>query len=72
MWEHSTRQAPTSFTARYNVDRLVYFEGFLSVTEAESAEQYIKRKKREWKCALIERHNSNWKDLIPELKTLLK
>jgi putative endonuclease len=72
MWEHSTRQIPTSFTARYKVDRLIYFEGFLSVIEAESAEQYIKGKKREWKCALIEKHNPSWKDLIPELKTLIR
>jgi putative endonuclease len=71
MWEHFTKQLPTSFTARYNVNQLVYFEGFLSVTEAESAERYIKGKKREWKCALIEKHNPTWRNLIPELKRLL-
>src|SRR5687768_8013365 len=66
-WEHSTKQNPTSFSARYNVSRLVYFQGFLSVAEAESAEKYIKGKKREWKLALITKHNPKWKDLRSDI-----
>ena len=64
VWEHSTKQNPASFTARYNVNRLVYYQGFLSITEAESAENYIKRKKRQWKISLINKHNPTWEDLI--------
>lgn len=68
MWEHTTKQNPTSFSARYNVNRLVYFQGFLSIAEAESAEKYIKGKKRAWKRELITKHNPKWKDLRSEIK----
>jgi putative endonuclease len=72
MWEHSTKQNPTSFTALYNVNRLVYYQGFLSVIEAESAEKYIKGKNRKWKRELITKHNPNWKNLIADIKKSLK
>jgi putative endonuclease len=67
MWEHSTKQIPTSFTARYNARRLVYYEGFLSIEEAESAEQYIKGKSRAWKSALITKQNPQWRDMIADI-----
>jgi putative endonuclease len=67
VWEHSTKQNPTSFSAQYNTNRLVYFQGFLSVAEVESAEKYIKGKKREWKRALITKHNPTWRDLRTEI-----
>jgi putative endonuclease len=63
VWEHSTKQNPNSFTAKYNVNKLVYYQGFLSVTEAEKAELYIKGKNRAWKRALISKHNPKWQDL---------
>src|SRR4051812_14202747 len=62
-WEHRTRQNPGSFTARYSVNKLVYLQGFLSVSEAKNAEKYIKGKQREWKKALITKHNPKWIDL---------
>jgi putative endonuclease len=71
VWEHSTKQNPASFTARYNVNRLVYYQGFLSVTEAESAERYIEGKKREWKRTLICKHNPKWRDLRSEIEEVL-
>jgi putative endonuclease len=70
MWEHRTRRNPTSFTAKYGVSKLVYYQGFLSVTEAEDAEKFIKGKKREWKRSLVHKHNPKWKDLIEELELL--
>jgi putative endonuclease len=70
VWEHQTKQNPNSFTARYAANKLVYYQGFLSVTEAEKAEKYIKGKKREWKRALITKHNPQWLDLTDEMKTL--
>ena len=63
MWEHITKQNPKSFTARYSVHRLVYYQGFLSVTEAENAEKFIKGKTRAWKRTLISKHNPKWSDL---------
>src|SRR5689334_21620401 len=66
-WQHRTKRDPKSFTARYTVNRLVYYQGFLSVTEAEKAEKYIKGKTRAWKRALISKHNPKWKDLSDEV-----
>ena len=68
VWEHVTKRNPTSFTARYSVNRLVYFQGFLSVTEGESVEKFIKGKTRAWKKALITRHNPEWIDLADKVK----
>lgn len=68
IWEHRIRQNPASFTARYFVNKLVYYQGFLSVTEAERAERYIKGKTRAWKKALIGKHNPSWKDLFDDVK----
>ncbi len=54
---------PGSFTARYNVNRLVYFEEFGDVTEALAREKEIKRMTRARKIELIELKNPQWKDL---------
>jgi putative endonuclease len=66
-WEHRTKQNPGSFTERYTANRLVYYQGFLSVTEAEQAETYIKGKERDWKKMLITKHSPEWKDLTAEV-----
>ena len=63
VWEHCMKRNPNSFTARYSVNKLVYFQGFLSVSEAEDAEKYMKGKTRAWKRSLISKHNPYWKDL---------
>ena len=53
-------------TAKYNVDRLVYFEVFESIEIAIAREKKLKRWRREWKVALIERENPEWRDLAEE------
>ena len=63
--EHRSKQDIKSFTARYNVDILVYYEGFDSIVEATAREKYIKRKTRKWKEALIGKVNPEWKELRP-------
>jgi putative endonuclease len=70
MWEHRTKQNIKSFTARYAVNKLVYYQGFLSVTEAQKAEKFIKGKTREWKRTLIAKNNPKWKDLTFEVSLL--
>ena len=44
LWEHRTKQDPKCFTTRYNLYKLVYYEGFDSIEEAIRREKYIKRK----------------------------
>jgi putative endonuclease len=66
VWEHRVR-AVRGFTARYGVDRLVWFEAHDSADVAMLREKQIKEWKRDWKINLIERDNPRWIDLYPNL-----
>jgi len=55
------------FTKRYGVKRLVWFESTSDVMAAIRREKQLKNWKREWKIALIERGNPEWKDLYPSI-----
>jgi putative endonuclease len=63
--EHKEGQ-PGSFTARYNVKRLVYFEEFGEIRDAIAREKAIKRMLRAQKIQLVESINPEWKDLSGE------
>ncbi|MCS0504028.1 GIY-YIG nuclease family protein [Ancylobacter mangrovi] len=64
--EHRTHSIP-DFTARYNIDRLVWFERHEDAEGAILREKRIKRGWREWKVALIEAHNPEWLDRFAEI-----
>ena len=66
VWEHKTRAVP-GFTAKYGVDRLVWFEVHQTLEAALIRERQIKRWKRDWKINLIESENPHWVDLYPSL-----
>jgi putative endonuclease len=66
IWEHKTKAIP-GFTAKYDVDRLVWFEAHDSIAAAATRERQIKEWKRAWKIELIERDNPQWIDLYPSL-----
>jgi putative endonuclease len=66
VWEHKTKAVP-GFTARYGVDRLVWFESHENAEAAITREKQIKEWKRDWKVNLIERDNPHWIDLYPSL-----
>jgi putative endonuclease len=55
------------FTKRYNVDRLVYFEEYSEAIVAIEREKRLKRMTRTKKIRLIERANSEWRDLADAL-----
>ena len=55
------------FSARYGVDRLVWFMGFGEVTHAIAIEKRLKRWRRDWKANLIETDNPHWHDLYIEM-----
>jgi putative endonuclease len=67
--QHKTGAVP-GFTKKYNVNRLVYYEEFESILEARARERTLKRWRREWKFALIEKVNPDWKDLTDTLINL--
>ncbi len=63
MIEHKQKLSRKSFTARYNVDQLVYFEEFGDEEESRLREKQIKSGSRQKKIELINSMNPNWKDL---------
>ena len=65
VFEHKTHAIP-GFTARYNVDRLVYFEVFENPEAAIAREKQLKKWRRAWEIELIERDNPEWRDLAEE------
>ena len=67
VWEHKTHADPKSFTARYGVDRLVYYEQTGDIQSAIAREKQIKSWSRRKKNALIQRKNPNWEDLYDTL-----
>lgn len=62
LWEHQNKINPSSFTARYNLVKPIYYKDFDSEEEALEWERYIKGKSRKWKKELIEGINPAWND----------
>ena len=64
--EHKEHLDPRSFTARYNVEKLVWYEAHQRITAAIVREKQLKEWKRAWKERLIREMNPEWKDLAAE------
>ena len=58
--EHKEKQNPISFTAKYNVDFLLYYEHYGWVQQAIAREKEIKLMKRHRKLELIQELNPNF------------
>ena len=54
------------FSATYNCNRLVWFQGFVDVRNAIAREKQLKGWNRAKKIALIEKTNPTWADLSEE------
>jgi putative endonuclease len=67
MTEHRDKKYPKSFTARYNLNKLVYYEVFHSIREAIAREKQLKAGSRKAKEKLIQSLNPDWKDLFEEI-----
>jgi putative endonuclease len=50
----------------FNKTRLVYVERHEEIAPAIAREKLVKRWKRDWKFALIEENNPDWRDLWDE------
>ncbi len=61
--EHLRKKHPNSFTAKYNVNKLVYYERFGDINDAIAREKQIKGGSRQKKIDLIELNNPRWNDL---------
>ena len=64
--EHKSHDV-RGFSARYGVDRLVWFEVYDNPTDAIAREKALKKWRRDWKIRLIEEQNPDWRDLYPVL-----
>ena len=62
--EHKDREE--GFTARYNIDRLVWYQIFGDIHAAITREKQLKSWRREKKIRLIESKNPTWQDLSAE------
>jgi putative endonuclease len=64
--QHKQREIK-GFTEKYKVNLLVHYEMFYDINDAASRERNLKSWKRMWKISLIEKNNSEWKDLYEEM-----
>lgn len=64
--EHRNKEVK-GFTKKYNMDRLVYFEGTERIEDAIAREKQIKGGSRQDKITLINSINPHWKDLFEDL-----
>ena len=62
--QHRSKVDKKSFTARYNLDKLVYFESFQMIGDAIAREKQLKAGNRAKKIALIESENPNWVEIM--------
>lgn len=67
MKQHRTKFYKNSFSARYNLEKLVYYEKFPGIEEAISREKQIKAGSRKKKEALINSINPSWEDLYDSM-----
>ncbi|RBA28167.1 GIY-YIG nuclease family protein [Flavobacterium tibetense] len=65
--EHKQKRYENSFSARYNLDKLVYFEQFQMIGDAIGREKQLKAGNRAIKEKLINSINPNWNDLYDDI-----
>lgn len=61
--QHKEIKHPDSFSAKYNLCKLVYYESFETIGEAIKREKLIKGGSRKKKLELINGLNPEWVDL---------
>lgn len=69
--EHKAKKYPNSFSCRYNVDQLVYWEAFQEIGDAIMREKQIKGASRQKKLDLINALNPEWNDLYEDIKDIM-
>ena len=67
VYEHKNHIDKDSFTAKYNVTKLIYFEQTADVKSALEREKQIKSWSRDRKTSLIFEFNPKWVDLYNQI-----
>ncbi|MDN4166631.1 GIY-YIG nuclease family protein [Cytophagales bacterium LB-30] len=65
--QHKEGTYKKSFTYRYNLNKLVYYEILPTIQEAIAREKQLKAGSRQRKIDLINNQNPEWKDLMYEV-----
>ncbi len=66
VWEHKNPENEKSFTARYNINKLIYFEEYNDINCAIAREKQIKGLSRQKKFNLVKKQNPQLKDLAED------
>jgi putative endonuclease len=66
VWQHKNNLTD-GFTKKYGVHTLVWFEPHETMESAITREKAIKEWRRDWKLALIEAINPQWRDLYDDI-----
>jgi putative endonuclease len=69
--EYKEKRYPNSFSARYNLSKLVYFEQFQMIGDAIAREKQLKGGSRLYKFSLVENANPFWNDLFDDIKDIM-
>src|ERR1044072_4403227 len=69
--DHKSKRYSDSFSARYNLSKLVYFEAFQMIGDAIGREKQIKGGSRKKKIDLIRSMNPEWNDLTFSINDFL-
>ncbi len=64
---HKTKKYKDAFSARYNLDKLVYYEEYNSIVTARAREKQLKAGNRVKKVRLIVKNNPEWRDLYDKI-----
>jgi putative endonuclease len=65
--EHRNGFYPGTFTKRYGIKTLVWYEVHTDGKTAVRREKQFKKWERRWKIRLIERENPTWRDLFYDI-----
>ena len=69
--EHIEKRYENSFSARYNLNKLEYYEQFQMIGDAIAREKQLKAGSRAAKIALIQNLNPLWLDLYEDIKHIM-
>ncbi|MCY3868297.1 MAG: GIY-YIG nuclease family protein [Gemmatimonadetes bacterium] len=66
VWQHKNNLVE-GFTKCYGIHTLVWYEVHETMQSAIMMEKRVKKWKRVWKLALIEKNNPGWRDLYTDI-----
>ena len=69
--EHIEKRYENSFSARYNLNKLAYYEQHQMIGDAIAREKQLKAGSRATKLNLIKEFNPLWNDLFEEIKDIM-